>query len=206
MKIIQNLSSEFLLSHGVTFNGINYVINRTEVKLISTDDPSKFMVNIPDLPLGMQQPQPIENYSQLIKLIVELLPMYLRKGRDLKNEDDLQKLTQDFVRNFEFDENIKLGFAIGPQGIQIVPRNAYTYTLLTGIENHFKIQYNVGDGELTVDEIDMNPDCISLDFIKSYLAVNMNIDIDGIQVTSVSILVKEPDQYELFFGRGINFQ
>jgi hypothetical protein len=202
MKINQKLSQQFLTSHGVEFNGMNFVIKGTDIKLISTDDESTFMVNIPNLPLNIQQPKPISTYSELIRLMLDTLPAYLTKGKDMKTKEELEASASAIVQAFSFDPEIKVVFALSPMGVQIVPGNEYTFTLIQATEMEFKVFYTIS-GEEHEDEFSISPECVSTHYLKSYLARLHNIDQNVIEISSVSIKVN--DAYEVFVGSGLKF-
>lgn len=213
-RIIMPLTRDFLQSHGVKFDGAFWVNEILPFRLTASQTLNTWMVTIPNLPANIQQPSPISNYSDLIRLMLSLCPAYLQKTvQDLRplglnQEQTMQKIVEAFAKLFTFDNCIRFNLQFGPQGFGINPGNEYTHTLLVGRECEFKVVYQVLDDNKSRDmdtfEFTMAPECVSLDFICTQLGAILGVGVD-IKITSVEI-VDENNEYKPFYGAGIKFQ
>lgn len=205
MRINQELTREFLQSHGIQFDGAYWVNPNLPFRLQASNVEGTWMVTIPELPVGAHQPAPIKNYSELLKLMLGTLQYFINKKKQLSQptnpQEEIQLTVNCIGEVFGFDKNLVFGMNITPMGAQIFPGNEYTHTAITGNEEEFVVLYtDRGKGEKF--ECSYSPECISKSFLTELISKHIGKKVEDINVTSVHKM--NGNALEAFFGAGLN--
>lgn len=207
MKINQELTREFLQSHGIHFDGAFWVNDKCPFRLTATDVPNNWLVTIPELPVGVQQPEPIRDYKGLMYLYLAVLPGYIGKSQQGKNFLSENAKVQNFIELmngfFSFDKNLSFSLNITQMGVQVLPNNEYTHTIMSGNESSFiALDHDAN----TIIEFSIAPECVSYDYVFG-LIKKIKPELEDYRINLRSILkINDDGSKDLFFGAGLKFK
>jgi hypothetical protein len=198
--VIEKLNAEILENQfGFHYDGSYWIKHLSPIKLSSTGE-GKYLVSLEGATIGDMTPDPVEDNTDLIKLIIGLLPSYMQaRGRS----EQLTQLNPEILTNWinEYldipDERIKLAIKFGPQGAAISPGNEFTFTLLNGVTCRFKVFWTGIDDMTYIDEVYYHPITISYSFLKSLLGDNVK------SIDKVLVQINEVGDWDPFFGAGM---
>lgn len=149
-KINQPLTGEFLANHGMVFAGESYRNEICKFNLTEADDHQSWLITIDNWPLDQQTPDPIKTYTEYVRLLHVLAPKAIldvvigdKKPEEVDQKEVMDKIVSMLDELFSFDPMI--GFSVYPdprRGLNLVPANEYTHTLLNGNEVTFKVKFS----------------------------------------------------------------
>lgn len=207
----KNLTGILLTDLGFQMNGAQFDNSFFGFNLIITNQTGKYLIQIPGMS-DQNQMEPIGTYAELVRTIYGMLNPYLQREMPkhapfLSHNLESQKLLELVASYFRFDNNLSFIIEGGPHGLQIVPNNEYTYTLMSGNIQKFKVSYywNTGKTSSGSDEyeFEIDPSCICHSYLKDVLSKETLRGIDHI-ITDVKIW--DGKYWTPFFGEGIKFK
>lgn len=197
--VIEKLNAEILENQfGFIYDGAYWVKYPTPIKLSGTED-GKYLVTIDGASIGDISPDPIEFNSDLLKLLIGLLPSYMQaRGRaEQVTQMTPEQVTQWMAEYLSVpDERIKLAINLGPHGAAISPGNEFTFTMVQGVTCEFEVTYKTKDGQLIKDTIFYHPVVISTNFLMTLFGD----DVESIESVKVN---NGDDGWSPFFGAGM---
>lgn len=209
-NINKDLTREFIQSIGFKFDGAYWTNNLNSVNL-SYIEGSKWNSSIPGN-LAIKKPIEISKYNQLILALLESYNSVIRsivskysRGLSLPNEAFVE-MSNYLDTLFGFDKNIKFKFEISSPGVSIVPMNAYTYTLMSGIEKEYKVYYSIGfEEDVSYEKFSIHPNCLNRSYLLNVIANVTKANKNDINIISLHE-VHEDGTESIYLGNGIKFE
>lgn len=198
------LTSDLMEKCGFVFDGYYYVSCFCPVKFNKVD--GGFTPSV-DANLPQLQSMVISSYSEFLRMIASAMELYLRKkltGMNfISKESELKFISESIKDYWKFDKELQFAMAITPVGIQLVPVNEYTFSLMEGLIRKFIVYWKYADSdEVHNTEFECHPQCICKEYLTSVIFNDAGSD-KSIVIGGVDIFNSDSNSYENFFGVGI---
>jgi hypothetical protein len=202
------LNSDLLAKAGFNFDGYYYVNPSCPVRLNKVE--AGYAISFID-PNGPPIEDTISNYCDLIALMMKTVQQVIQVqsvGKTFANTQEQVQFIADVVKKyFKFDKHINLVILHSPMGLQIIPNNEYTYTVINGDIRNFKVYYEWQSGEVVSKnsiELEISAQCISWPFLMTFITKSLegfNKESDKLTITGV-YMINEGAEIP-FYGMGI---
>lgn len=207
MQINPALDTDVLRRAGFAFDGYYYNNPNCPIQFHKTDEgyfPSFTDPNGPPV-----ERVGIKDYSALIRIMANALPIKIGKLMQAKyaNQQQANEVLNQKIREYwSFDPELQFTILGGPQGMQIIPNNEYSFSLLNGEILEFDVRYQQVIDKVDQPEahitIETNPQCICWNYICAVLTEVLGKDAD-FRVLYVNVVEPESKILVPFFGAGM---
>lgn len=210
-QINPELNTQVLQKSGFVFDGYYYVNENCPIQLRKVDGGYSPSFKDPSGP-KIDKNVVIKDYSNLISVMLSVLPIHLGKmmQKYAKFNDGEAKVQEELRKYWQFDNDISFTIIANPKGMQSIPQNEYTFSLVNGGILAFHVRYQEVKHDENGNKIDCeeqelileaNPQCICYNYVAYILSSELHIN----DFKVIYISFEEPENKILipFFGTGI---